>query len=211
MDFLDQGLSQYVDSHTSPESLYLKALERETYLKVLMPRMVSGHYQGRVLSMFSKMIQPRNILEIGTYTGYSAICLAEGLPENGKLYTVDISEERNEIIKKYLEMAGISSRVELLNGNALEIIPSLNITFDLVFIDADKINYLKYYELCLPKVRPGGFLIADNVLWSGKVLQPATDEDTRAMIEFNDIVQKDKRVQNVLFPVRDGLMVIQKL
>lgn len=212
MDFLDTEIEEYVQVHTTSESELLQKLNRETNAKILMPRMLSGHLQGRALSMFSKMISPKNILEIGTYTGYSAICLAEGLKEGGKLYTIDINEELEEMVRRYLKEAGIADKTEYIIGNALEVIPTLNQTFDLVFIDADKENYLNYFELIFEKVNTGGFIIADNVLWSGKVLESPEqqDKDTKAITAFNNVIQNDARVDNVLFPIRDGLMVIQK-
>lgn len=212
MDFLDTELEEYVLDHTTSESGLLQKLNRETNAKILMPRMLSGHLQGRALSMFSRMIHPKNILEIGTYTGYSAICLAEGLKEGGKLYTIDINEELEVMVRRYLKEAGIDNKTEYIIGNAIEVIPTLNQTFDLVFIDADKENYLNYFELVFEKVSSGGFIIADNVLWSGKVIEPSEqlDKDTKAIVEFNEAIQNDSRVENLLLPIRDGLMVIQK-
>jgi predicted O-methyltransferase YrrM len=211
MEFLNKELSDYVEAHTSDEPEVLKKLTRETYLKVLMPRMLSGHYQGRLLSMITKMIQPFNILEIGTYTGYSAVCFAEGLREGGKLITIDINEELETMVRKVFEVAGVSEKIEYKIGNAMDIIPTLNQTFDLIFIDADKINYLNYYHLIFNKVRTGGFIIADNVLWSGKIVNTEKiDKDTRALMDFNDFVHQDPRVENVLLPVRDGLMILRK-
>ena len=213
MEFFDPLLNAYVESHTDDEPELLKQLSRETYAKVLMPRMLSGHLQGRVLSMLCHMIRPRRILEIGTFTGYSALCMAEGLTEDGLLYTIDINEELADMVNKYILLSGKSSQVKTLIGNALEMIPTLNETFDLVFIDADKVNYSRYYDLVFDKVRKGGFMIGDNVLWSGKVLgtYEGLDEDTKAIMDFNKKVQNDTRVEKVLFPVRDGLMVIRKL
>ncbi|HNP50111.1 MAG TPA: O-methyltransferase [Bacteroidia bacterium] len=213
MDLLNQQLSDYIDSHTSPESKVLEALNRETNAKVLMPRMLSGHLQGRVLSMLSKMIQPRRILEIGTYTGYSALCLAEGLIDNGFLHTIDINDELNSMVKKYIHTANMDEKIITHIGNALDIIPQLNEVFDIVFIDADKVNYSRYFDMIMDKVRKGGFIIADNVLWSGKITLPENeaDKDTRALQIFNDKVHNDPRVEHVLFPVRDGLMVMRKL
>jgi len=211
MEFLNKELSDYVDAHTCDEPEVLKKLTRETYLKVLMPRMLSGHYQGRLLSMITKMIQPENILEIGTYTGYSAVCFSEGLQEGGKLITIDINEELETMVRKVFSEAGVSQMIEYIIGNAIDIIPTLSQTFDLVFIDADKINYLNYYHLIFDKVRSGGFIIADNVLWSGKIVNTEKiDKDTRALMDFNDFVHQDPRVENVLLPVRDGLMILRK-
>ncbi len=213
MDFLPKTLADYVDSHTSPESALLQKINRETHAQVLMPRMLSGHLQGRVLSMLSHMIRPRRILEIGTYTGYSALCLAEGLAEDGLLYTLDINEELESRVRGYFAEAGLENKINYLIGNALDIIPILTETWDLVFVDADKIRYANYYDLVLPNVRPGGFIIADNVLWSGKVADETAkrDKDLQAMLDFNAIIQNDSRVENVLFPIRDGLMVVRKL
>ncbi|MDQ3192051.1 MAG: O-methyltransferase [Bacteroidota bacterium] len=212
MEFLDIEIEKYVLDHTSTEPEILQKLNRETNAKVLMPRMLSGHLQGRALSIFSKMISPMNILEIGTYTGYSAICLAEGLQEGGKIYTIDINEELEQMVREYLRDAGIENKTEYIIGNALEIIPQINKTFDLVFIDADKENYLNYFNLAFEKVRPGGYFIADNVLWSGKIIEPIEkqDKDTKALTEFNEAIQNDSRVENVLLPIRDGLMIIRK-
>jgi predicted O-methyltransferase YrrM len=213
MEFLDPELDQYVHHHTQKESDLLNELNRETYLKVLQPRMLSGHVQGRILSNYSKLLRPETILEIGTYTGYSAICLSEGLAPNGTLHTIEKNEELKPIINRYFEKAQIADRVKLHIGEALPIIESLDSTFDLVFIDADKTNYLNYFEAVLPKMRQGGLIIADNVLWSGKVIEESelkNDPDTAALHEFNKAVTADDRVENVLLPVRDGLMLIYK-
>ena len=213
MEFINEDLAQYVESHTKGETSLLKKINRETYLEVLRPRMLSGHLQGRVLSMLSKMISPKAILEIGTYTGYSALCLAEGLKKNGKLITIDKNEELEPRAKTYFDESDYASQIELKIGDALAIIPTLNEEFDLIFIDADKTNYLNYYNLVLDKLPSGAFIIADNVLWSGKVVQSldTADEDTKALLKFNEKVQKDDRVENVLFPIRDGLMIIRKI
>lgn len=213
MDFLPADIESYVLAHTEAEPEILKKLNRETNAKVLMPRMLSGHLQGRVLSMFSRMIRPENILEIGTYTGYSAICLAEGLQEGGKIVTIDINEELEDMVRGYFAEAGIAGKADYRIGNALEVIPSLNQKFDLVFIDADKENYSRYYDLIFDKINAGGYLIADNILWSGKVLgdKDKMDKDTAAIVAFADKVQRDKRVQNILLPVRDGLMIARKI
>lgn len=211
MDFLSEELQQYIEEHTEQESPLLQRLNRDTHAHIMMPRMLSGHLQGRVLATFSQMIRPLNILEIGTYTGYSALCLAEGLRPEGKLYTIDINEELEEMVRNYFEEAGVADRVEYIIGNAADVVPGLNGPFDLVFIDADKINYSKYFDLAIDKVVPGGFIVADNVLWSGKIVNTKkTDKDTQALLDFNDKVHNDKRVENVLFPVRDGLMVMRK-
>jgi caffeoyl-CoA O-methyltransferase len=212
MDFLDPKLDAYVCNHTKPETPILQALNRETYSKILMPRMLSGHLQGRVLSMLAHMIRPERILEIGTFTGYSAICLAEGLQKGGLLHTIDINEELETMVRKYITEAGMDQVIRYHIGDARQIIPKLEETFDLVFIDADKENYSTYYDLVFSKVRTGGFIIADNVLWSGKVLvdNAETDDDTKSIIAFNTKVMNDTRVENVLFPIRDGLMVVRK-
>ena len=213
MNFLDPEIEQYVLEHTEPENEVLKKLSRETYAKVLAPRMLSGHLQGRVLSMLSHMIKPLNILEIGTYTGYSAICLAEGLREGGKLYTIDINEELETMVRKYFTEAEINDKVQFITGDALKVIPTLDVMFDLVFIDADKINYSNYYDSVFDKVNKGGYIIADNVLWSGKVLEDASkeDEDTAAIVAYSKKVHNDPTVQNILFPIRDGLMIARKI
>ena len=213
MEFIDEDLNQYCEDHTTPETEVLRKLNRETHANVMMPRMLSGHIQGRTLAMFSQMIRPQNILEIGTYTGYSGISLAEGLTENGTLHTIDINDELEDMVRRYFAEAGITDKVKYYLGNALEIIPTIDATFDLVFIDADKINYSNYFDLVIDKVRPGGFIIADNVLWSGKVLEKfrkKLDKDTEALLQFNQKVQDDDRVENVLLPIRDGLLVMQK-
>ncbi len=213
MEFIDPALDNYALTHSEKESELLNSLNRETYLKVLQPRMLSGHLQGRVLSMFSKMISTECILEIGTYTGYSALCLAEGLSSNGVLHTIEKNEELEPMITKYIDQSERKEAIRLHFGNALDVIKELSIRPDLVFIDADKTNYLNYYEAVLPNMKSGGFLIADNVLWSGKVLdeeERKADPDTLALHEFNERVTKDDRVENVLLPIRDGLMVIRK-
>ncbi len=213
MEFLDEDLQKYCEDHTTPETEVLKNLNRETHARIMMPRMLSGHIQGRTLAMFSQMLRPHNILEIGTYTGYSGICLAEGLTETGTLHTIDINEELEDFVRKYFAEAGIENKVKYYIGNALDIIPTIQETFDLVFIDADKINYSNYFDLVIDKVRPGGIIIADNVLWSGKVLEKfrkKLDKDTEALLEFNQKIQQDDRVENVLLPIRDGLLVIRK-
>lgn len=212
MEFLPVELEAYVTAHTRPESELLKKLNRETNAKVLMPRMLSGHLQGQVLRMISMMIKPSAILEIGTYTGYSALCLAEGLRDDGKLITIDINEELAPMVKRYFAESPYSTRIDYRIGNAMDIIPTLPGPFDLVFIDADKTNYPAYFEMAIERIPSGGFIIADNVLWSGKVLENGekTDPDTRAIKTFNDQVSQDPRIENVLFPIRDGLMVIRK-
>ncbi|MCX6191980.1 MAG: O-methyltransferase [Flavobacteriia bacterium] len=212
MEFIDPLLDKYVCEHTANESDLLKKINRETHLEVLQPRMLSGHFQGRVLSMFSKMIRPERILEIGTYTGYSAICLAEGLTPNGKLVTIDINEELASRVKGYFDESPYSQQIDYLIGDAMELIPALNEKWDIVFIDADKHNYINYYHLVFSMVKVGGYIIADNVLWSGKVIDPAQhDKDTLLLREYNQLVHQDDRVEEVLFPIRDGLMIARKI
>lgn len=212
MNFIDKKIEDYALSRTQDEPEILKKLNRETQAKIMFPRMLSGHLQGRFLSLISHMIHPKRILEIGTYTGYSCICLAEGLHKNGIIHTIEINEELESMAGRYFKEAGISEKVRAHFGNALDIIPKIKEEFDLVFIDADKENYPKYFDLVFPKIKPGGFLIADNVLWSGKVLAPAKDQDadTRALVEFSKKIQEDERVENLLLPVRDGLMMARK-
>ena len=212
MEFIDPLLDKYVCEHTANESDLLKKINRETHLEVLQPRMLSGHFQGRVLSMFSKMIRPERILEIGTYTGYSAICLAEGLTPNGKLVTIDINEELASRVKGYFDESPYSHQIDYLIGDAMELIPALNEKWDIVFIDADKDNYINYYQLVFPMVKVGGYIIADNVLWSGKVIDLSQqDKDTSLLREYNQLVHQDDRVEEVLFPIRDGLMIARKI
>lgn len=212
MDFLPKEIEEYVSSNTELEPALLNELNHETWEKVLIPRMLSGHIQGRILSMMSHMIQPENVLEIGTYTGYSALCFAEGLTENGVIHTIDINEELEPMVKRYIDKANLSDRIHQHIGNAMDIIPSLDTTFDMVFIDADKTNYSNYFDLVIDKVRPGGYIIADNVLWSGKVVdeKESNDPDTAALKDYCKKIHEDDRVQNVLFPVRDGLMIARK-
>jgi predicted O-methyltransferase YrrM len=211
MDIINEALQSYSEKHTSEENDLLKAINRNTQANVLRPRMLSGHLQGRVLSMISHMLRPSRILEIGTYTGYSALCLAEGLPEDGKLITIDINEELEDLVKRSFAASPLRTKLDFRVGDARKIIPTLHETFDLVFIDADKESYYAYFELVLEKVRPGGIILADNVLWSGKVLDAKPDKDTVAITEFNRKIQEDQRVENVLLPIRDGIMMIRKL
>lgn len=212
MDIVSSEIQNYAEQHTSAENDLLTELLEKTYSERSDKSMLSGFYQGRLLAMLSKMLQPRRILEIGTYMGYSALCLAEGLGEDGKIITLDVNEETNEIAKEFWARTPLYSKIESYLGNALEIIPRIAETFDLVFIDADKPNYANYYDLVFPKMRTGGIILADNVLWSGKVLDLETynDESTRALDEFNKKIRADERVSNILFAVRDGLMVIRK-
>jgi caffeoyl-CoA O-methyltransferase len=212
MEFIDPILDQYACEHTSKESELLQQINRETHLEVLQPRMLSGHFQGRVLSMFSKMIKPNRILEIGTYTGYSALCLAEGLTAEGKLVTIDINEELENRVRGYFNGSEFSNKITYLVGDAIELIPTINEKWDIVFIDADKLNYLNYYQLVFDSVKVGGYIIADNVLWSGKVIDPTKqDRETNLLREYNQFVHNDSRVEEVLFPIRDGLMVARKI
>lgn len=212
MDFLPEHLQHYIEEHTEEENDVLHKINRETHLKVLKPRMLSGHLQGRVLSMLSHMIHPTNVLEIGTYTGYSALCLAEGMKKSGKLVTIDINEELEEQVEGYIGQSAYRELIEIIIGNAQEIIPTLSYEWDLVFIDADKASYPTYFEMVLPQVRTGGFILIDNVLWSGKVAEmDQTDNATESMRAFNQMVHAHKGVQNVLFPIRDGLMTLRKL
>ncbi len=212
MEFIDERIEAYALAHSQAETDILKKLNRETYANVLMPRMLSGHMQGNLLSMMSKMIQPKQILEIGTYTGYSGICLAQGLQENGKLHTIDINEELELMVRSFFNEAGLSNKINYYIGNALTIIPTIKETFDLVFIDADKKNYSAYYDLVFNQVRSGGYIIADNVLWSGKVLDvpEKMDSDTKAIDAFNKKIHNDARVEHMILPVRDGLMIVRK-
>ncbi len=206
-------LERYILDHTSPEDDFLKELDRETHLKVLRSRMLSGHLQGQILSMISCMVKPRYILEIGTFTGYSALCLAKGLSGNGQLHTIDIDDELESIAQKYFAKSGIGDKIIQHIGDARQVIASLEYTFDLVFIDADKREYSEYYNLVFNKISVGGFLLADNILWNGKVVEPneAEDEQTRGILDFNNLVNNDKRVKNVILPIRDGIMLIQKI
>jgi len=213
MNFLAPELDTYVVEHTENEPEILADLNRKTWIEILNPRMIAGHFQGRVLSMLSHMIKPTNVLEIGTFTGYSAICWGEGLAQNGEIHTIDINEELEDLAKEYVAKSGLKDAIHFHIGNALDIIPTLNKKWDLVFLDADKSNYTNYYNLVFDHVEKGGYIIADNVLWNGKVIDSKSfDEvDTKAIISFNKMIQNDDRVQNVLFPIRDGLMVIRKL
>jgi predicted O-methyltransferase YrrM len=211
MNLLNEELEEYIAAYISEEDAILKELSRETYLKVQMPQMISGHVQGVFLQLLAQMIRPQRILEIGTFTGYSAICLAKGLCENGLLYTIDINEELTPMAQRYIDKAKLTDKIKLLTGNALLLIPQLTETFDLVFIDADKANYTTYFDLVIDKVRPGGFIVADNVLWGGKVVNEKKDKDTMAIDAYNKKVLYDTRVKNVILPLRDGLNIAQKL
>ena len=211
MDFLPKNINDYSENHTSPERDLLAKLNRQTHAKILNSRMLSGHLQGRVLAMFSLMMRPDRILEIGTYTGYSALCLAEGLTENGKIITIDVNEELEDFARSFFNESVYKEKINYIIGDAAEVIPTLNETFDLVFIDADKMSYQKYYDLVFNKVRVGGYIISDNVLWSGKVadiqIDTKIDRDTQNLLNFNKMCHDDPRTENILLPIRDGLMI----
>ena len=212
MHFLPEAIDNYAVDHTQAEPDVLAQLTRETYQKILQPRMLSGHFQGRLLSMLSKIVNPTTILELGTYTGYSAICLAEGLKKNGELHTLDSNEELQSIQNKYFELSGFRRNIHQHLGEALELLPTLNKKFDLIFIDADKPNYPAYFNLIIDKLNPGGVLLTDNVLWSGKVVETLKkdDESTRALVEYNKLVATDSRLETVMLPIRDGLSLSRK-
>lgn len=209
MDFLPEKIDDYVIAHSQQEPEILKELNRETWQKILNPRMLSGGFQGRVLSMISKLIQPNAILEIGTYTGYSALCMAEGMKTEGTLHTIDRNEELYDFQKKYFDKSTYKNHIQQYVGNALEIIPSINEKFDLVFIDADKSNYVNYFNLIIDKMNKGGVILSDNVLWSGKVVEKLDpkDKDTAALLEYNKLLNEDDRIETVLLPIRDGLTI----
>lgn len=213
MNFISEELEEYVVNHSQQEPQLLKELDKETHQKIMQPRMLSGHFQGRVLSMLSKIINPKNILEIGTYTGYAALCLAEGMQKSGTLDTIDINEELVEIQVKYFGLSDYKNQITTHLGDALEIIPSLNKRFDLVFIDADKENYINYYNMIVPMMNKGGIILSDNVLWSGKVLEELNPKDTstKILVEYNKLINEDLRVETVLFPIRDGLTLTRVL
>jgi predicted O-methyltransferase YrrM len=212
MDFLPAAIAAYAEAHTSPETELLSQLNRNTRAHVMAPRMLSGHLQGRFLAMIAHLLRPRRILEIGTYTGYSALCLAEGLTDDGRLITIDHNEELEAFARSYWRQSPLNNKIDLCIGNAADIIPTLADTFDLVFIDADKRNNARYFDLIFDKIRPGGVILADNVLWSGKVIAAAgsADQDTAAVLAFNQKIQDDPRVENVLLPIRDGIMIVRK-
>ena len=209
MYFIPKAIDDYSVEHTQPEPELLSRLSRETHQKVLQSRMLSGHYQGRLLSMISKIARPKSILELGTYTGYSALCLAEGLPKDGVLHTIDINEELKVLQKKYFDLSGFKDQIHQHLGNALNIIPTLDLKFDLVFIDADKPNYPDYFELIINKINPGGIILTDNVLWSGKVVEKIKkdDESTLALVKYNKMVAEDSRLETIMLPIRDGLSI----
>lgn len=213
MHFISEALEDYVAAHSENEPALLAALNKETHQKILQPRMLSGHFQGRVLSMLSKLIRPAAILEIGTYTGYAALCLAEGLTENGTLDTIDNNEELFDFQRKYFDQSEWKDQMYQHLGNALEIIPTLNKKFDLVFIDADKENYINYFHMIVPLMNKGGVILSDNVLWSGKILETvkANDKSTKIVLEYNKLLKDDPRIETVLLPIRDGLTVSRVL
>jgi predicted O-methyltransferase YrrM len=213
MHFISEELEEYIEKHSQAEPPLLAQLNKETYQKVLLPRMLSGHFQGRVLSMLSKLIRPTTILEIGTYTGYATLCLCEGMQKDGQLHTIDIKEELVDFQRKYFDLSEWGAQIVQHLGEGTAIIPTLDLTFDLVFIDADKENYLNYYELILPKMNRGGIILSDNVLWSGKVLEPLQPNDlsTKILLEYNEQLRNDPRVETVLLPIRDGLTVSRVL
>ncbi|NQY05241.1 MAG: O-methyltransferase [Flavobacteriaceae bacterium] len=209
MHFIPENIDNYVVNHSENEPELLAKLTRETYQKILQPRMLSGHYQGRVLSMISKLVSPETILEIGTYTGYSALCLAEGVKANGSLHTIDINEELHDFQRKYFDASDFGDQIHQYTGNALEIIENMELKFDLVFIDADKHNYSNYFRLIIDKMNKGGIILSDNVLWSGKVVEKLNpkDIDTKGLLEFNKLLKDDPRVETVVLPIRDGLTI----
>ena len=213
MHFITEDLDAYVVAHSENEPELLEALTRETYQKILQPRMLSGHYQGRILSMISKLVRPKYILEIGTYTGYSALCLAEGLQEDGQLHTIDTNEELVDFQRKYFDASPYGAQIHQHLGPALNIIPQLSYTFDLIFIDADKVNYPNYFDCIIDRLNPGGIILSDNVLWSGKILENVKADDfaTKALLEYNSLLKEDPRIETVLLPIRDGLTISRKL
>ncbi|NGY36182.1 O-methyltransferase [Flavobacterium sp. XN-5] len=213
MHFISQELEDYIEQHSEKEPALLAALNKETYQKILLPRMLSGHFQGRVLSMLAKLIRPVNILEIGTYTGYSALCLSEGMQDGGTLHTIDIKEELLDFQRKHFDKSPWGEQIIQHLGEAVDIIPTLDMKFDLVFIDADKENYINYFNIILPKMNKGGIILSDNVLWSGKVLEPLHPNDlsTKILVEYNELLKNDPRVETVLLPIRDGLTVSRVL
>jgi caffeoyl-CoA O-methyltransferase len=213
MHFISQELEDYLEQHSEKEPPLLAALNKETYQKILLPRMLSGHFQGRVLSMLAKLVRPLNILEIGTYTGYSALCLCEGIQENGILHTIDIKEELVDFQRKHFDKSPWGTQIIQHLGAAVDIIPTLEMKFDLVFIDADKENYINYFNIILPKMNRGGIILSDNVLWSGKVLEPLHPKDvsTKILLEYNALLKNDPRIETVLLPIRDGLTVSRVL
>ncbi len=210
MKFPDEAVMAYSEAHTTPETDVLHNLNRVTHLTEMIPQMLAGGFQGKFLEFVSQMVKPKSILEIGTFTGYSAICLAQGLQEGGMLHTIDINEELEPKAADYFKKAGLAEKIRMHVGNAIEIIPLIDLQFDLVFIDADKENYSRYFELVFPKVRPGGFILADNVLWSGRVMKEEKDSDSQALDAYNKMITNDSRVDNILVPIRDGIMIARK-
>ena len=212
MYFLPEALDNYVVEHSEQEPELLQQLTRETYQKILQPIMLSGPYQGRVLSMISKLVNPKSILELGTFTGYATLCLAEGLQSDGVIHTIDINEELHDFQRKYFDKSGFGEQINQYTGNALDIIPELDVMFDLVFIDADKPNYSNYFHLIIDKLNPGGIILSDNVLWHGKVVEPLNDKDvsTKAVLDYNTLLKEDERIETVLLPIRDGLTISRK-
>jgi len=210
MIFIDEKILEYSIKNSDPPSNLLNDLERETNLKILQPRMLSGNFQGRFLSFLSKISKPKSVIEIGTYTGYSALCIAEGLDPNGVIHTIDNNEELTYIQNKYFEKSNYRSNIKQYTGDAIKILPKLKITFDFAFIDADKINYINYFEIIIKKMKKGGLIVSDNVLWSGKVLEEnSQDEETEMLKKFNSMLKKDKRITNLIVPLRDGLSISQ--
>ncbi len=211
MEIINKKIQKYAELYSSEEPEVLAELNRETYVNHLFPRMLSGHHQGRFLSMISNMMRPERILEIGTYTGYSALCLAEGLAENGIIYTIELNNENEDIIRKFINKTGNSNKIKLHFGEALSIIPGIDETFDIVFLDADKENYVTYFDQVIDKLRPGGIILADNVLWDGKVLDhKSKDKESVGIREFNEYIKNDTRLEHVLLTIRDGIMIIRK-
>lgn len=213
MEFIPKKLDDYVVEHSQDEPELLKQLNRETYQKILVPRMLSGHFQGRLLSMLSKLCRPKNILEIGTYTGYSALCLAEGMHVDGELDTIDINEELYDFQRKYFDRSNFGHQIFQHVGNALEIIPTLDKMYDMIFIDADKENYPQYFHATIDKLNPGGIILSDNVLWSGKVIEDLNpdDQETKALIKYNKLLKEDHRIETLMLPIRDGLTICRKI
>lgn len=209
---IDSKIEAYIEKHTTPEIEILKELNRQTHLRTFYPRMLSGHIQGKFLEMVCHMIQPKRVLEIGTFTSYSAIAIAQGIPDDALIYTIEVNEEMESFIREFITKSGMDKKIKLMMGDALEIIPTLDESFDLVFIDADKEQYVDYYKMAKQKLRPGGFIIADNVIWSGKVLEKSsrTDKETQGIVAFNEFVKNDTDVEQVMLSIRDGLLLIRK-
>lgn len=207
------NIEEYIEQHIDPEGETLNQLYRETHLQLLYPHMVSGHLQGRILKMLTRMVQPKNVLEIGTYSGYSALCMAEGLPQDGKIYTIEINDEQEEFTRPWFDNSPYAHQIEFIIGDALQVVPTLGVTFDMAFVDGDKRRYLDFYELVLAHLRPGGYILADNTLWGGHVTEEhvrESDLQTQGILHFNDFVAADNRVEKVILPLRDGLTIIRK-